>query len=237
MSITKEGHRALTNKSFDVAEAPVRNWISSFTNKSQGELFEHVIKKADSIWLHPQNQGEKYVELKIKMVPKNYKHDMGDIVQEKRVQDAVQFLAYSVNTVYHPTIAKLEDNTNDIKNITLAWDEKNYIYIPQYTPPPVKEYNRITAVIRHHLSYRDNVMETAPEEKKQEWLEDYKKFLKDQKKALQEMEPLNELVNEKNEYLKSCNRISISVKKYKESQLPKNLFMRNLPKIKAPAYS
>jgi len=234
--ITKEGHAALTNKAFDVAEVPVRNWISYFTEKSSEDLFKDKINKADSIWLHPTKPGEKYIELKIKMVSKDYKHSIGDSVNEKRVQDAIQFLAYSINTVYHPIVAKIDDNPNDIKNITVAWDEKNYIYIPQYTPPPVKKLNVLTNQVNYLLSCKENVMKDGTETQRKEWHADYKKVLDDQTEARKEVEPLKEQINEKNKYLESCKRIGISVKKYKESQLPKTMFMKNLPTIKAAAY-
>ncbi len=79
-------------------------------------------------------------------------------------------------------------------------------------------------------------MSTATEEKKKEWQTDYDKFFADVQTFEAAVAPLQEMIAEKNKYFSSCSQLGVTVKKYKASELPRGMFMNNLPKIKAPAY-
>lgn len=233
-SVSREGYKALVNKAFDVAEVPIRNWITHYTGKSSNELFEEPAVKADSVWLHPEKKGDKFIEFKIKVVDKNYKNHLWKYTAEKKIRDVVQFLAYSITTVYTAELKTL--NVPELKDISIEWDATSYSGTPMYTPPPVRELKKNQQLVEHMLSFKANVMKTGSEEKKKEWFADYNALRAAIKELETKVAELKELIEEKNKYLASCKRIGISVKKYSKNELPKNMFMNNLPKIQAPSY-
>lgn len=233
-TVSKDGYKALINKAFDVAEAPLQNWISYFTGTPVSELFEIPATKADSVWLRPEKKKGSFIEFKIKVVDKDYKHNLGKLASEQKIKDVIQFLAYSITTVYVAELKTIQ--APKLQDISIEWDPSAYIGVPRYTPLPVQELNKNKKMVEHMLSFKTNVMGTGSEEKKKEWNKDYNDMLS----AIKELEPkvseLADLIEEKNKYLSSCKCIGISVKKYKPDELPKGMFMNNLPKIQAPAY-
>ena len=233
-SVSAEGYKALINKAFDVAEAPVRNWMTYFIEKPASEMFEKDVVKADSLWIHPSSPNGKYIEFKIKMVKNDYKTNLGKDAADKKIQDIMQFLAFSITTVYDNTLKTM--NRCKLHDVSMEWNPTKYICSPKYTPEPVRELNKNKNLIQHHLSYKNNVMRTASEEKKKEWYDDYENLMSDQKKYEAKVEEMKDMVEDRNKYLASCKKIGIQMKKYKKNELPRGMFMNNLPKIGAPSY-
>lgn len=196
-------------KIFSSAENPIREWIAKYLDTPVVDLFGLGMINTEPIIFQMKDN---YLELKLEVVNSEYKHQLGEFIQNKEVQNAVQFLAYAANVVFMSSVKTLDKplhrNGILVSDILLVWDTIDLIYIPTYSPPLMREYQLCA------LRYKEHNDHAA-----------YNR--------MRELEPLIpvEEIKQKNKMLAEFPRISIASRILNGNDLPIEMYMKHLKPV------
>ena len=206
-----------TEKLFNTSEGVIKKWIAKFSKKTTDELFDVVPDTEPVIFFPSEKSDGKFVKLELGIVPYNYSAELPTkLLEEKLVQDSLQFFTYSVRVVYS-SIMKTTDRTL-AHDAMLEWDSSSMTFSPKFFPDVKKKSDYLNFVFAHMMNARKQI----PEEKVPEWEKDFAELTNDINATKKQMsdEKIHEKIEEKTLEWSECDRIGIIVSYLDREDLP-----------------
>lgn len=226
------------NLVFEVAEACISSWLANLVGKSVDELFNGDSISKTTRPLYINKSFRRFYEIKPIIVPFDYNCDFDIISENKEAKEAVGFIMYSIKTTFMtyiqllkkhfddgldvPNEANIEFSIKHLLNVGLAMD-KNETFYAQYIDPDIQKREHL-GICMHRL-----LTDKVSEDWSSNWYITSEQFNEIDNKI--KKENIEEKYNKINEMIKNKNRIGISIKEIKESDIPHQYRIKSLPNI------
>jgi len=208
----------------------IQQWISHVSEKKITDLFKEDEISVKTRPLYVSKSNKKLYEIKLSMVPHDYKINLTPYLSNEYVMSALGGLILSVKKTFPAIMGSLIDKSLFIYGLT--WDNINNNFYAEFVHEEFVKKETINKCITKLLNQKQNGK--VDDEWKINWTITLNSLNEIEKKINENN--INELCIQVNNKLKTKQRIGFKISEIYEKNIPKHYNIKSVPKISDKQY-